>query len=233
MKIIALGDTHGRANWKKIVSETEFDKIIFIGDYFDTHEGISPYQQKSNFLEIIEYKRKNLEKVILLLGNHDYHYLKTSRETYSGFQTNHKKKIQEMLHSALDLNLIQMCFSHKRYIFTHAGVTKTWLDSKEYAHKETVEQFINNLFIENPNSFDFTMGINFSETGDDVTQSPIWVRPKSLIRDCIEGYTQIVGHTTVKEITKIEDKIILIDTLGESGQFISIAEETLETISPI
>lgn len=47
MKLIALGDTHGRTDWKEIVAETEFDKVIFIGDYFDTHENITPEQQKS------------------------------------------------------------------------------------------------------------------------------------------------------------------------------------------
>ena len=33
MKIVALGDTHGRYNWKDIVAkESDADKIVFIGD---------------------------------------------------------------------------------------------------------------------------------------------------------------------------------------------------------
>lgn len=36
MKIVALGDTHGRLNWKVIVTkENESDKIIFIGELSD------------------------------------------------------------------------------------------------------------------------------------------------------------------------------------------------------
>jgi len=43
MRIIALGDTHGRTDWKQITARERFDKVVFIGDYFDTHEDdISP-----------------------------------------------------------------------------------------------------------------------------------------------------------------------------------------------
>lgn len=35
MKIVCLGDTHGRTHWKNIVAkETDADKIIFIGELF-------------------------------------------------------------------------------------------------------------------------------------------------------------------------------------------------------
>ena len=35
MKIIALGDIHGRTIWKQIISKEIFDRMAFIGDYFD------------------------------------------------------------------------------------------------------------------------------------------------------------------------------------------------------
>jgi predicted phosphodiesterase len=42
MKIVTLGDTHGRDIWKTIVKiEEDFDKFIFIGDYFDTRDDIN------------------------------------------------------------------------------------------------------------------------------------------------------------------------------------------------
>lgn len=71
MKIIALGDIHGRDIWKDIVKkESDADKIVFVGDYVDTHDNISPYKQVDNFKEIVEYKKENKDKVILLIGNH-------------------------------------------------------------------------------------------------------------------------------------------------------------------
>ena len=77
MKIVALGDTHGRDMWKTIVKiEEDFDKLLFIGDYFDTRDDIDASTQIQNFKEILEFKKENPDKVILLIGNHDFHYLK-------------------------------------------------------------------------------------------------------------------------------------------------------------
>ena len=69
-KILVLGDLHGRLFWKEIIEKENPDKIIFLGDYVSTHEGISAEQQLSNLEEILTYKENNPDKVILLRGNH-------------------------------------------------------------------------------------------------------------------------------------------------------------------
>lgn len=218
MRIIALGDTHGRTDWKQITATEQFDKVVFIGDYFDTHEDISPDQQKDNFQDIIAFKKANMEKVVLLFGNHDYHYLRTVNETYSGYQPYQKADIQEMLHAAIDSELLQMCFVWENMLFSHAGVTQTW-SNKNLPQQEGIEQSINDLFKYQPNAFRFTRGKNQSPYGDDVEQSPIWVRPKSLLSDRLKGFIQVVGHTTQDKL-HITDDVILIDTLGTSGEYL-------------
>jgi hypothetical protein len=40
-------------------------------------------------------------------------------------------------------------------------------------------------------------------TGDDIIQSPIWIRPRSLLESPLPGYSQIVGHTPVYRITEL------------------------------
>jgi predicted phosphodiesterase len=146
MKVIAIGDIHGRTVWKDIVEKETFDKVIFIGDYFDTHEKISPEQQKTNFKEIITYKKAHMDKVVLLLGNHDFHYLRDANETYSGYQMWHKTDIGEMLHAAIDQNLMKMCHSVGFVLFSHAGITKTWCENNLVDQGEFVEDSINELF---------------------------------------------------------------------------------------
>jgi predicted MPP superfamily phosphohydrolase len=241
MKIIALGDTHGRTAWKQIIRENDFDKIVFIGDYFDTHERISARQQKENFKDIIAFKKANMDKVILLMGNHDYHYTDAVNEPYGGFQPKEKNAIMKLLLSAIDEELLQICFVWKKFLFTHAGVTKTWCRNHN-VQTDFIEHSINTLFKLKltctlriapifyysintlfklkPEAFDFALGQTNDLTGDDPEQSPIWVRPASLQRDRIEGYMQIVGHTVQDRITFLGNKIFLIDTLGESGQFL-------------
>ena len=53
MKTVVIGDVHGRSLWKLIVNqEQDADRIIFIGDYFDSFD-IKGEEQLNNFLDII------------------------------------------------------------------------------------------------------------------------------------------------------------------------------------
>lgn len=221
MRIIALGDTHGRVLWKEIVAkEKDADKFVFIGDYFDTHYDITVNQQIENFKEILEFKKNNMDQVVLVLGNHDFHYLKGVGEEYSGFKAFRFLDINEILQPSVDSGLVQMCFVHDKYVFTHAGVTKTW-SANHNVDLTDLENSLNQLLLENTPAFKFTMGNNYDQSGNDVTQPPIWVRIPSLLEDMIDGVTCVVGHTTLKELAII-DNLIGIDTIGTSGEYLEI-----------
>ena len=217
MRILILGDIHGRDIWKQIVANEIFDKIIFIGDYFDTYD-ISVEIQKQNFRDIIAYKIANMDKVILLFGNHDFHYLKNAKQHYSGFQAFQKIDIQELLEPNIKNGLIQMCYIYDNLLFSHAGITKTWCKDNDI-DLNNIQNDINDLFLFNSTSFHFAIGKNRCLYGDDINQSPIWVRPNSLKIDKIDNYIQIVGHTVQDNIILTND-IILIDTLGTSKEYL-------------
>ena len=70
-------------------------------------------------------------------------------------------------------------------------------------------------------SFRFEYGENLSRSGDDVTQSPLWVRIPSLLKNMVKGFTYIIGHTTVKEMY-MANNIIAIDCLPTSGEYLVI-----------
>lgn len=218
MRIIAIGDIHGRSIWKEITAKNDFDKVIFIGDYFDSFD-IPAREQMDNFLDMIAFKKANMDKVILLFGNHDYHYLRGVEERYSGYQNIHSVDIGEMLHGAIDNNLIKMCHIEDKFLFTHAGVTKTWCKNW-HIDKDSIEDNLNDLLKHKPDSFKF-QGNNIY--GDNITQSPIWVRPRSLHQDAIKGYVQVVGHTQQDELI-ITDHTILIDCLDTSGEYLEIID---------
>ena len=223
MKIVCLGDTHGRTHWKNIVAkETDADKIVFIGDYFDTHYDVSVDQQIQNFIDILNFKKENVDKVILLIGNHDFHYLKGAQETYPGYQKFRAVDINEVLEPAVSTGLLQMCYVYENYVFTHAGLTKTWCSDNDINLSE-LEDSVNIRFMSNIESFRFTYGDNFSNSGDDVTQPPIWVRIPSLLADRLEGYRFVVGHTTLQELT-ITDHLIGVDTIGTSEEYLVIID---------
>ena len=70
MKIIILGDIHGRKCWKDILDNEQYDLVVFLGDYVSTHQDISEEAQIENLKDILEFKEANPNKVILLRGNH-------------------------------------------------------------------------------------------------------------------------------------------------------------------
>jgi predicted phosphodiesterase len=227
MKTIVLGDIHGRANWKEIILRTHCDRVVFIGDYFDTHEDISAALQIHNFKEIIEAKKQGYPEMILLIGNHDYHYFPGIEERYSGYSDWSSIAITEVLRESKEH--LQMCHIQDDLLMTHAGVTKTWAERwnlSEFRGFE-LQTAINELFNFKPRAFSFreNMGEYHDMYGDDITQSPIWVRPRSLHKDAIDGYDQVVGHTTMRKLvpeTIGTTTFYHIDTLGTSGEFLVI-----------
>jgi hypothetical protein len=84
-----------------------------------------------------------------------------------------------------------------------------------------LEDSVNELFRNDITKFKFTMGDNDSYGGNDITQTPIWVRPQSLVKDMVDDIICIVGHTQVKGVTVMEeDNLILIDCLGTSDEYL-------------
>ena len=98
-KIIVIGDVHGESTWRKIVEKNmDADKIIFLGDYLDSFDK-SPTEQITIFEEIMKLKKENKNKVVTLMGNHDFHYLLIPGERYSGFQEIMQVAYNEMVKS--------------------------------------------------------------------------------------------------------------------------------------
>lgn len=226
MKILAIGDTHGRATWQRFVNPELYDKIVFIGDYFDSFD-IKGEEQIRNFLNIMEFKHKYPEKVVLLIGNHDFHYLDMG-EQYSGFQKGFQYSIKPLVEE--NLKHMVMCYKHEDFLFTHAGVTNTWLASVGYTGEDPLDIFINDLFTYQPKKFCFTPGRKNDGYGNEITQGPLWVRPEALREDMVRVipgsdrlYTHVVGHTARTAVVLAED-IIAIDVLDYNLQALQIID---------
>lgn len=137
--ILIIPDTHGRKFWRKALEMIdEVDKVIFLGDYLDPYD-VSEEETLEEFKEIVEFKLKYPDKVILLIGNHDYEYIwptlfsQTCRHCYSI-----EKEAQELF-LKVDLSLV---YEEDKYLFSHAGVLKGWLDFTNL----TIENLTNNLY---------------------------------------------------------------------------------------
>ncbi len=223
MKTIHIGDIHGRSFWKHIVSANpDADKIVFHGDYFDDYETTTTRSQIENFEEIVELRKKEPDRIILLTGNHDLHYIPVVGETYSGYQTT--GAIDIWISMSERLKYMQMCYITKHFICSHAGITKTFLERVGIENDKDLEKNLNELLEFRPKKFGF-YGIDLY--GDDITQGPVWVRPNSLLADGIPKL-HIVGHSKCPriELLKGNCNVYKIDTSGyeylecNNGQFL-------------
>ncbi|HOV34890.1 MAG TPA: metallophosphoesterase [Candidatus Dojkabacteria bacterium] len=228
MKILQIADLHGKDVWKKIVERhPDADKIVFTGDYWDSFD-ISFERQKWNFQDVIEFKQKEGDRVVLLTGNHDFHYFRECLavgEKYSGFQTAKAHLIT--LEIEPHRGILQMAFSHENFLFTHAGVTQTFINNVGLVDSANIAKDLNDLFAAKPLSFVFE---GYDSYGDDVTQGPLWVRPRSLEADMLPSWIHIVGHTRVRKIVNVKDVIYLTDTLEEKvgGQYTIIENKEVK-----
>ena len=221
MKTIFLGDTHGHNLWKDIIAKETPDRVVFIGDYFDSFD-IGSAEQQFNFQDIITFKENNECEVIMLVGNHDYHYY-PGGETYSGYQHGAAPIIRQLLED--NKHHLQMCYQLDNILCSHAGIGHNWLVEQERYESGSIADFVNDIWNYKPNRFMF---YGFDPYGDSKTQTPIWIRPQSLLagnRDTFlkTDYIQIVGHTQVRKID-IEGKATggryyLIDAI-EVGQYL-------------
>ncbi len=229
MKILVLGDIHGRHIWRDIIKKEKPDKVIFLGDYVTTHEDIPSDQQCSNLEDILNYKKENPDKVILLRGNHDLQELGYSWAECSGFDRYVYKYMSYPDIKDRFLKLTQWVYidDDLKIIFSHAGVSQVWMDNSgiDDVHK------INDL--EPSELFGFISDNYFDMCGTSKTQPPVWIRPETLCECNVIGYDQVVGHTPqrkshkVIECTKGKHNIWLCDSLGnynylviEDGEFI-------------
>jgi hypothetical protein len=209
MKIIAIGDIHGRDFWKNYIGEPA-DQLVFIGDYFDPYDfWITAEEEIENFKEIVAVKRNNPNLVKLLIGNHDYHYLHGVHEHYSRYNKSAAAAITEVLEDAI--HLLQISYVFKDVAFNHAGLTTTWC-SNNNIDLYNLEQSVNEKFIVDRAAFGFVPGIGDYD-GSDVRQSPLWVRPPQLLSDRIEGYKQVVGHTR-QPFHRVLNDVAFIDVAG-------------------
>ena len=224
MRTVTIGDTHGIAVLK-IVSEiiADHDKFIFSGDYVDSF-GIDNVTMKKNLLDIIELKKKYPDKIVLLWGNHDIHYLLGNEYYCSDCRPAMRYDYFEIFHS--NEELFQFSLQIKDYLWTHAGLNAGWFEKRfkpfadEYKNAASISELLNIAFSKrNPSLFD----VGYIRGGSYEVGGPLWCDKSELLSDPLKDYNQIVGHNRVKEFmtVKIHEKEIVFVDILESLEIIN------------
>jgi len=240
MKILTIGDVHGRNLWKNAGDinellladfQPEYDKYVFLGDYCDSFTK-SNVEIIHNLKEIIEFKKRYNDNVILLWGNHEMHYLTTNKKHQcSGFRGTMWFDLNEIFRE--NYKLFQLAYQHNNYLFTHAGVHKGWykFKFKEYDTQKTLADSLNFQFERN---LDILFDVGFMRGGLNKVGGPLWLDKEHGCRKPLDGYHQIVGHThTKKIITCRKDKNTTITFCDNQPENESIFNNIFYTITTI
>lgn len=216
---IVIGDIHGRTNWKELIDVNKIN--IFVGDYFDPYEVYGFNELKSNFLEIIDYKKKYPNNFILLYGNHDYHYI-DDYEKYSRYNIKKCREIKQLFEENKQY-FYGVCYYFDNYMVSHAGISKEWYE-KLFGNAKfslcMLEDLINTLWFEEKKRYEYfgfrSNAPTWDVYGEYKEHSPLWIRPQTLeLHNLFDqnNVKQIIGHTQVNDVCE-SNGLIYIDCLG-------------------
>lgn len=125
MKILAIPDIHNLIEIadKILTFHPDHQKVIYTGDYFDSHWGSNQIELAQNTANWLKEKLKD-EKNIMLFGNHDVSYIFDGKggSWCSGFTQLKSKVINDIMHD--DFSKLKPFHFENGILFSHAGVTR-------------------------------------------------------------------------------------------------------------
>ncbi len=227
MKIVSIGDIHGLDVWKtfedipQLISGTftpNYDYYVFVGDYVDSFDKTN-IDILNNLNEIINFKKKYPQNVILLWGNHDIQYFTSFGEHgCTGFRPEAYFDLHEIFRKNKDM--FQLGFQIDNYLWTHAGVHMGWYKYDFPYKSQNVADDLNFAFLENNKSI---FNVGFRRGGLYNVGGPLWADKSETSKKPLYEYHQIVGHTRIitGEIQTINKNkntsITFIDVLEDNG----------------
>jgi predicted MPP superfamily phosphohydrolase len=220
MKITFISDVHGESLWKKAV-ERDSDLFVFLGDYWDSFF-VTHKNQISNFEDILLFAENNKDKVKLLLGNHDIHYLLWHTSYFdsmrgSGYSSSLLYKVNGLMREHSDL--FNVAWQKDSLLVTHAGLRQDYYDSElkdihELYPNLNYAGLLNMLWNSRSGKL---MRIGKARGGYDDYGGIFWCDRSELIENPVKGLVQVVGHSPLQNIEDIkideETRLLFLDCL--------------------
>ena len=214
LNILIVADLHGLTKWKDIDSRN-WDKIIFLGDYVDSFT-IDGIHILSNLNDLIEFKKQNMDKVVLLIGNHDnsYNLIHDHKAIVNNISFGCSGFNEKMSYSYKKLymeneTLFQATYQVDNYLFSHAGLSKwdyktNYKREHEYHYSEmTLSEYLNMLYEKrDPRLF----VIGHRRGGANKFGSIFWADYIETSDSILDNYHQVVGHSPIPQLTTVVNK---------------------------
>ena len=236
MKALVVSDLHDRIGWKQPVmaflsiAEAN-DKVVFLGDYNDSFD-LADGPILANFQAVLNLRRQYPTQVVLLLGNHCIPYLFYPDHIFrcAGFRLSIAPQLAKLYQAHAEY--FQVAFAIKQTLLVHAGVSWQWLACNERSIKKLTNHeyfptselsLLLNKLLSTQAGRRLLWQTSPDNGGLDKYDSPLWVRPYSLLKNgLLVGTVQVVGHTEVNRLTRFvytfsHTGFILTDCLGNNA----------------
>lgn len=205
--LLIIPDVHGRPFWKYAIDNIDkYEKVIFLGDYLDPYpdEKISFEESVLNFKEILDFKHSNFDKVELLLGNHDMHYVDTGFMDCSRLNYPRRSEMNNLYSD--NYKAFKLLYIYDGCLFSHAGVYDEWL--KE--HNLTIGKLQWDGFLDERQPA--LEAVGRFRGGWSLVGSCIWADIRESLRSTInKDYYQVFGHTQLLEIPYVTNHMACLD----------------------
>ena len=216
-ELIIIPDVHGRDFWRDAVRENPGGRFIFLGDYLDPYgdEGVTLPEAFRGLQEIVSLKEAHPDRITLLWGNHDLHYLYPELMG-SRYDWTHAERNARFFsdHQALFSMAYETRVAGRRFLFSHAGVGKGWvLGNWPSLHMDELSAGLFNEMTGHPSFMSALGEASAYRGGDNPYGSMVWA-------DCLEqeetenrlpGIVQIFGHTRMEAPWNLDDKVYCLD----------------------
>ena len=208
-KILIIPDVHGRSFWRPAVASGDYDKIIFLGDYVDPYpdERIGELTALHGLMDIIDFYDRHPDQVVLLLGNHDLHYLSPYYHEMcpcDRYDEKHSDVLHLLFTKGDRFNLAhEETIGSQKYLFTHAGVNQPWLKRNLKVIRQPDAIHLNRLLLFDE-GIETLRQVGLLRWGMYLTGSVVWCDSDELaVSDPLPDVYQIVGHTRQYDGTPI------------------------------
>jgi len=130
MKTIIISDLHNRVDWiEPFLSSVEYDKVIFLGDYFDDFNDTSRDVKRS-----AKWLKQSLKipNRIHLFGTHDLWYrFPFNRYLQASGNTGKKLDVINTILTEKDWKLLKFYHFEQTFLLTHAGLHSSFVSNND------------------------------------------------------------------------------------------------------
>ena len=215
-----VGDIHTHySKIERIVGKYhKTHKFVFMGDYFDQF-GDTP-ELNASTAQWLKTQMEERPDWVYIVGNHDEVYRPYTTCMCSGFSSQKKTAINEVMQSN-DWNKLKYFHHENGWWFSHAGITKYWFQHPmhEEITVDNVQSIIDNAITKQKTGHgdNAIWASSYARGGNHLVGGIVWQDWKDL--ELIPNFKQVVGHTPVKRIQAISDNatnscIVNVDSSG-------------------